>query len=70
MAKQSDSQNPWIGRELFDARGLKIGTVGGLGLPRRKFGTVWLLVKTAGDASTRAPHRDPLVGGSSGAAVP
>ena len=58
MAEQSDKLNPWIGRELFDARGLKIGTVSGLGLPRRKFGTIWLLVET--EAGDKVPV--PLIG--------
>lgn len=48
MAEQSDRLNRWIGRELFDANGLKIGTITGPGFPRRKFGALWLLVETAG----------------------
>lgn len=48
MVEQSDKPNPWIGRELFDANAQKIGTITGLGFPRRKFGTTWLLVETVG----------------------
>ena len=48
MAEQSDGLNRWVGRELFDANARKIGTITGLGFPRRKFGTLWLLVETAG----------------------
>ncbi len=47
MVGQSDKLNPWIGRELFDAYAQKIGMITGLGFPRRKFGTTWLLVETA-----------------------
>jgi hypothetical protein len=48
VAEQSDRLNRWIGRELFDANARMIGTITGLAFPRRKFGTMWLLVETAG----------------------
>jgi hypothetical protein len=34
-----------MGKELFDANRAKIGTVIGLGFPRRKFGSWWILVE-------------------------
>lgn len=46
MAKQVDELTEWIGRELLDASAKEIGTIAGLGYPRRKFGTAWLLVST------------------------
>jgi hypothetical protein len=48
IAEQSDKLSRWIGRELFDANAQKIGTITGPGFPRRKFGTMWLLVETTG----------------------
>jgi hypothetical protein len=47
MVERDAGLNEWSGRELFDAKGSKIGTVAGLGYPRPKFGTTWLLVETA-----------------------
>jgi hypothetical protein len=38
---------PWEGRELLDANAQSIGIIAGLGYPRRKFGTTWLLVDTS-----------------------
>jgi hypothetical protein len=35
------------GRDVFDVNGELIGSVSGLAFPRRKFGNIWLLVKTA-----------------------
>jgi hypothetical protein len=55
MAEGSDRPDPWIGRELFDAKGRSIGTIAGPGFPRRKFGTRWLLVETAGAAKLLVP---------------
>jgi hypothetical protein len=46
MAKQVDELTEWMGQELLDASGHKIGVIAGLGYPRRKFGTAWLLVET------------------------
>ncbi len=48
MVEQSDKLSRWIGRELFDANAQKIGAITGLAFTRRKFGTTWLLVETAG----------------------
>jgi hypothetical protein len=45
--KRTDELDEWTGRELLDANAKRIGTVAGLGYPRRKFGTAWLLLETA-----------------------
>jgi hypothetical protein len=55
MVEQSDKLNRWIGRELFDANARKIGTITGLGLPRRMYGTRWLRVETADAAKVLVP---------------
>jgi hypothetical protein len=55
MVEQSVKQSPWIGRELFDANAQMIGTITGLAFPRRKFGTTWLLVETAGAGKIPVP---------------
>lgn len=47
MAGLIDEAIEWRGRELFDAGNEKIGTIAGLGYPRKKFGATWLLVETA-----------------------
>jgi hypothetical protein len=44
--KRIDEPKEWTGRELLDANAKSIGTIAGLGYPRRKFGTAWLLVET------------------------
>jgi len=48
MVDKDAGPAPWSGRELFDANSQSIGTITGLAFPRRKFGTKWLLVETAG----------------------
>jgi hypothetical protein len=55
MTEQSDRLDQWNGRELFDANAQKIGTIAGLGFPRRMFGTRWLLVEAAGAAKIPVP---------------
>jgi hypothetical protein len=35
------------GRDVFDVNGELIGPISGLAYPRKKFGSIWLLVKTA-----------------------
>lgn len=55
MVEQGRRLNQWIGRELFDAHARKIGTITGLGFPRRMFGTTWLLVETADGAKMPVP---------------
>jgi hypothetical protein len=55
MDKQGERPNPWIGRELFDAYAQKIGTITGLAFPRKRLGTSWLLVETAGGARVPVP---------------
>lgn len=44
MAGRIERLAEWNGRALFDANAEKIGTITGLGYPRPKFGTAWLLV--------------------------
>ena len=55
MVNKSDKLSEWIGRELFDANAQRIGTITGLGFPRRLFGTKWLLVETVGAAKIPVP---------------
>jgi hypothetical protein len=55
MAKQVDELAEWMGQELLDAGGHKIGMIAGLGYPRRKFGTAWLLVETAAEKKVLVP---------------
>jgi hypothetical protein len=55
MAEQSEKLSGWIGRDLFDANAERIGTIAGLSFPRRKFGTMWLLVETAGAQKIPVP---------------
>ena len=55
MALQVDELVAWKGRDLFDANRRKIGSIVGPGYARRKFGTAWLLVETAGSKSVLVP---------------
>ena len=55
VARQVDEVARWTGRELFGTNAEKIGTIAGLGYPRRKFGTAWLLVETAGARTVLVP---------------
>lgn len=55
MAERDDGLNGWLGRELFDAKAEKIGIIAGLGYPRAKFGTLWLLVETATATTVLVP---------------
>lgn len=47
MAADADELARWTGRDLFDAHGQRIGAIAGLGFPRRKFASWWLLVDDA-----------------------
>jgi hypothetical protein len=55
MDEQGEGLPQWNGREVFDAKAEKIGTIAGLGYPRKKFGTVWLLVETEGARTVLVP---------------
>jgi hypothetical protein len=45
MVAPIDDLNPGTGREIYDVRGEKIGTVVGFGYARKKFGMTWLRVE-------------------------
>jgi hypothetical protein len=55
MRKPLEELAEYQGRELFDATGRKIGTITGLGYPRRKFGMAWLLVETVTGSTVLVP---------------
>ncbi len=55
MAADADELAQWTGRDLFDAHGQRIGTIAGLGFPRRKFATWWLLVDGAAGKQLLVP---------------
>ena len=50
-----DEVSEWSGRDLFDVRGQRIGSIVGLGYARRKFGATWLLVDTGGPRAVLVP---------------
>ncbi len=55
MALQPDDVASWIGRELFDTDSALIGSIAGLGYPRRRFGAAWLLVATTSGKEVLVP---------------
>lgn len=55
MVEHADELDWWDGRELFDARGEKIGVIAGLGFPRKRFGTLWLLVEITSERKVLVP---------------
>jgi len=55
MVVHIDELAAWNGREVFDASGRALGTIVGLGYPRRKFGSAWLLVQTQPGKRVLAP---------------
>ena len=55
MAADADELAQWTGRDLFDANGQRIGTIAGLGFPRRKYATWWLLVGDTGGKDLLIP---------------
>jgi len=55
MARQVEELSGWIGRSLLDTNAQEIGTIAGLGFPRRRFGTGWLLVETAAARTVLVP---------------
>lgn len=59
MAECADNLAPWMGKELSDANRAKIGTIIGLGFPRRKFGSWWLLVESTSGRRLIVPA-DPI----------
>jgi hypothetical protein len=55
MALQPDDLGPWIGQDLFDTNGEKIGSIAGLGYARRRFGAAWLRVRLSAGNEILAP---------------
>lgn len=55
MAGRVEELAAWSGRELFDADSKRIGAIAGLGYPRAKFGTTWLVVETAAGRRVLVP---------------
>ena len=60
MAECADDLAPWMGKHLFDANRVVVGTIAGLGFPRRKFGSWWLLVRSTSGKDLVVPA-DPVV---------
>jgi hypothetical protein len=57
MAGGIEEVAEWNGRALFDANAENIGTIIGLGYPRPKFGTAWLLVETPAAVALLVPAK-------------